>query len=147
MRGLLAHLEVPSERWWPSAWAFPARCAVRRARSGTWRSCRAGSGCSPSSWCTRNWDSRCSSTTTGGGGRGRLQPPRSRARHRWRRARPGRWRAAQPHARDVRRSAVASARQTPLSAGVLGERAEVLAAVALVLRESRRVVAEPSLSP
>jgi hypothetical protein len=30
---------------------------------------------------------------------------------------------------------------------VLGERAEVLAAVALVLRESRRVVAEPSLSP
>jgi predicted NBD/HSP70 family sugar kinase len=46
----------------------------------------------------------------------------------------------------VRRSAVASARQTPITAGVLGDRAEVLGAVALVLRESRRVVAEPSLA-
>jgi predicted NBD/HSP70 family sugar kinase len=46
----------------------------------------------------------------------------------------------------VRRSAIASARQTPISAGVLGERAEVLGAVALVLRESGRGTAEPSLA-
>jgi predicted NBD/HSP70 family sugar kinase len=43
----------------------------------------------------------------------------------------------------VGRSAIASLRATPVLAGVLGERAEVLGAVALVLRESRRYVAEP----
>ncbi len=43
----------------------------------------------------------------------------------------------------VQRSAIASLRSTPVLAGVLGERAEVLGAVALVLRESRRYVAEP----
>jgi predicted NBD/HSP70 family sugar kinase len=43
----------------------------------------------------------------------------------------------------VQRSAIASLRGTPILAGVLGERAEVLGAVALVLRESRRYVAEP----
>jgi predicted NBD/HSP70 family sugar kinase len=43
----------------------------------------------------------------------------------------------------VGRSAIASLRDTPVLAGVLGERAEVLGAVALVLRESRRYVAEP----
>jgi predicted NBD/HSP70 family sugar kinase len=46
----------------------------------------------------------------------------------------------------VRRSAIASVRETPISAGVLGERAEVLGAVALVLRESGRGTAEPSLA-
>src|SRR3954454_1754850 len=46
----------------------------------------------------------------------------------------------------VHRSAIASARQTPTPAGVLGERAEVLGAVALVLRESGRGPAEPSLA-
>jgi hypothetical protein len=34
-------------------------------------------------------------------------------------------------------------RRIPVTAGVLGARAEVLGAVALVLRESRRHVAEP----
>ena len=43
----------------------------------------------------------------------------------------------------VQRSAIASQRGTPILAGVLGDRAEVLGAVALVLRESRRYVAEP----
>jgi predicted NBD/HSP70 family sugar kinase len=43
----------------------------------------------------------------------------------------------------ARRSSIASLRETPMLAGVLGERAEVLGAVALVLRESRRYVAEP----
>jgi predicted NBD/HSP70 family sugar kinase len=43
----------------------------------------------------------------------------------------------------VRRSAIASLRATPVLEGVLGDRAEVLGAVALVLRESRRYVAEP----
>jgi predicted NBD/HSP70 family sugar kinase len=43
----------------------------------------------------------------------------------------------------VQRSAIASLRGTPVLAGVLGERAEVLGAVALVLRESRRYVAVP----
>ena len=43
----------------------------------------------------------------------------------------------------VQRSAIASLRATPVLQGVLGERAEVLGAVALVLRESRRYVAEP----
>jgi predicted NBD/HSP70 family sugar kinase len=43
----------------------------------------------------------------------------------------------------VQRSSIASLRGTPVLAGVLGERAEVLGAVALVLRESRRYVAEP----
>jgi predicted NBD/HSP70 family sugar kinase len=41
------------------------------------------------------------------------------------------------------RSAIASLREIPVEAGVLGERAEVLGAVALVLRESKRVVADP----
>jgi predicted NBD/HSP70 family sugar kinase len=41
------------------------------------------------------------------------------------------------------RSAIASLREIPVDAGVLGERAEVLGAVALVLRESKRVVADP----
>jgi predicted NBD/HSP70 family sugar kinase len=43
----------------------------------------------------------------------------------------------------VRRSAIAATREVPVTAGVLGERAEVLGAVALVLRESQRFVAEP----
>jgi predicted NBD/HSP70 family sugar kinase len=43
----------------------------------------------------------------------------------------------------ARRSSIAAMRETELSAGVLGERAEVLGAVALVLRESERFVAEP----
>jgi predicted NBD/HSP70 family sugar kinase len=41
----------------------------------------------------------------------------------------------------AQRSAIASLRATPVLQGVLGERAEVLGAVALVLRESRRYVA------
>jgi predicted NBD/HSP70 family sugar kinase len=44
----------------------------------------------------------------------------------------------------VARSAIAATREVPISAGVLGERAEVLGAVALVLRESQRFVAEPA---
>ncbi len=43
----------------------------------------------------------------------------------------------------VRRSGIGAARETPVLAAVLGERAEVLGAIALVLRESRRSVAEP----
>jgi predicted NBD/HSP70 family sugar kinase len=43
----------------------------------------------------------------------------------------------------VGRSAIAATREVPIRAGVLGERAEVLGAVALVLRESQRFVAEP----
>ena len=43
----------------------------------------------------------------------------------------------------VQRSAIAATRQVPVVSGVLGERAEVLGAVALVLRESERFVAEP----
>jgi predicted NBD/HSP70 family sugar kinase len=43
----------------------------------------------------------------------------------------------------VRRSAIASTRDTEIVAGMLGERAEVLGTVALVLRESQRFVAEP----
>jgi hypothetical protein len=43
----------------------------------------------------------------------------------------------------VGRSAIAATREVPILAGVLGERAEVLGAVALVLRESQRFVAEP----
>jgi predicted NBD/HSP70 family sugar kinase len=44
----------------------------------------------------------------------------------------------------VHRSAIAATREVPVVAGVLGERAEVLGAVALVLRESERFVAEPA---
>jgi predicted NBD/HSP70 family sugar kinase len=44
----------------------------------------------------------------------------------------------------VGRSAIAATREVPVVAGVLGERAEVLGAVALVLRESQRFVAEPA---
>jgi predicted NBD/HSP70 family sugar kinase len=43
----------------------------------------------------------------------------------------------------VGRSAIAATREVPVLPGVLGERAEVLGAVALVLRESRSFVAEP----
>ena len=46
----------------------------------------------------------------------------------------------------VRRSALTATREVPVLAGVLGDRAEVLGAVALVLRESRRFVAEPVAS-
>lgn len=42
------------------------------------------------------------------------------------------------------RSATAATRDVPVVAGVLGERAEVLGAVALVLRESQRFVAKPA---
>ena len=49
----------------------------------------------------------------------------------------------EPLRRTVRRSAIGATRHTDVVAGVLGERAEVLGAVALVLRESRRYVAEP----
>jgi hypothetical protein len=45
---------------------------------------------------------------------------------------------------QLRRSAIAAVRDVPVVAGVLGERAEVLGAVALVLRESQRFVAEPA---
>jgi len=44
----------------------------------------------------------------------------------------------------VGRSAIAATREVPVVAGVLGERAEVLGAVALVLRESQRFVAAPA---
>jgi predicted NBD/HSP70 family sugar kinase len=44
----------------------------------------------------------------------------------------------------LRRSAIAALRELPVEAGVLSERAEVLGAVALVLRESKRFVAEPA---
>jgi predicted NBD/HSP70 family sugar kinase len=43
----------------------------------------------------------------------------------------------------VRRATIDAVRDVPVTGGVLGERAEVLGAVALVLRESRRFVAEP----
>ena len=49
----------------------------------------------------------------------------------------------EPIREAVRRSAIAATREVPVVAGVLGERAEVLGAVALVLRESRSFVAEP----
>jgi predicted NBD/HSP70 family sugar kinase len=44
----------------------------------------------------------------------------------------------------VGRSAIAATREVPVLEGVLGERAEVLGAVALVLRESQRFVAQPA---
>jgi predicted NBD/HSP70 family sugar kinase len=48
------------------------------------------------------------------------------------------------HVREmVLRTAIGATRELPIVAGVLGERAEVLGAVALVLRESQRFVAEP----
>jgi predicted NBD/HSP70 family sugar kinase len=50
----------------------------------------------------------------------------------------------EPMAAMVRRSGIGAVRETPVTAGVLGERAEVLGAIALVLRESRRFVAEPT---
>ncbi len=50
----------------------------------------------------------------------------------------------EPAALMVRRSGIGSVRATPVLAAVLGERAEVLGAIALVLRESRRAVADPS---
>jgi predicted NBD/HSP70 family sugar kinase len=50
----------------------------------------------------------------------------------------------EPLRATVRRSAIAATREIPVVAGVLGERAEVLGAVALVLRESQRFVAEPA---
>jgi predicted NBD/HSP70 family sugar kinase len=50
----------------------------------------------------------------------------------------------EPMAAMVRRSGIGAVRQTPVVAGVLGERAEVLGAIALVLRESQRFVAEPA---
>ena len=43
----------------------------------------------------------------------------------------------------IRRSAIAATREVKVTAGVLAERAEVLGAVALVLRESERFVAAP----
>jgi predicted NBD/HSP70 family sugar kinase len=49
----------------------------------------------------------------------------------------------EPLRASLRRSAIAATRDVPVDAGVLGERAEVLGAVALVLRESQRFVAEP----
>ena len=49
-----------------------------------------------------------------------------------------------PAAAMVRRSGIGAVRATPVLAGVLGERAEVLGAIALVLRESRRAVADPA---
>jgi predicted NBD/HSP70 family sugar kinase/biotin operon repressor len=50
----------------------------------------------------------------------------------------------EPLRASVGRSAIAATREVPVLAGVLGERAEVLGAVALVLRESQRFVAEPA---
>lgn len=49
-----------------------------------------------------------------------------------------------PMRETVRRSAIAAVRDVALVEGVLGDRAEVLGAVALVLRESQRFVAEPA---
>jgi predicted NBD/HSP70 family sugar kinase len=49
-----------------------------------------------------------------------------------------------PLRESLARSAIAATRDVPVVAGVLGERAEVLGAVALVLRESQRFVAEPA---
>jgi predicted NBD/HSP70 family sugar kinase len=43
----------------------------------------------------------------------------------------------------VRRSSIAATRDVPVVPGVLAERAEVLGAIALVLRESQRFVSEP----
>jgi predicted NBD/HSP70 family sugar kinase len=48
-----------------------------------------------------------------------------------------------PLRKIVQRSAIAATREVPVVAGVLGERAEVLGAMALVLRESQRFVAKP----
>jgi predicted NBD/HSP70 family sugar kinase len=53
----------------------------------------------------------------------------------------------EPLRASLRRSAIAATRDVPVHGGVLGERAEVLGAVALVLRESQRFVAEPALEP
>jgi predicted NBD/HSP70 family sugar kinase len=53
----------------------------------------------------------------------------------------------EPLRNAVGRSAIAATRDVPIVAGVLGERAEVLGAVALVLRESQRFVAEPQRVP
>jgi len=50
----------------------------------------------------------------------------------------------EPLRASLARSAIAATREVPVLAGVLGERAEVLGAVALVLRESQRFVAEPA---
>jgi predicted NBD/HSP70 family sugar kinase/biotin operon repressor len=50
----------------------------------------------------------------------------------------------EPLRASLGRSAIAATREVPVLAGVLGERAEVLGAVALVLRESQRFVAEPA---
>jgi predicted NBD/HSP70 family sugar kinase len=50
----------------------------------------------------------------------------------------------EPLRASLRRSAIAATRDVPVLAGILGERAEVLGAVALVLRESQRLVAEPA---
>jgi predicted NBD/HSP70 family sugar kinase len=50
----------------------------------------------------------------------------------------------EPLRATVGRSAIAATREVPVLEGVLGERAEVLGAVALVLRESQRFVAEPA---
>jgi predicted NBD/HSP70 family sugar kinase/biotin operon repressor len=50
----------------------------------------------------------------------------------------------EPLRASLGRSAIAATREVPVVAGVLGERAEVLGAVALVLRESQRFVAEPA---
>jgi hypothetical protein len=49
-----------------------------------------------------------------------------------------------PLRESLARSAIAATREVPVLAGVLGDRAEVLGAVALVLRESQRFVAEPA---
>jgi predicted NBD/HSP70 family sugar kinase len=50
----------------------------------------------------------------------------------------------EPLRTSLARSAIAATREVPVLGGVLGERAEVLGAVALVLRESQRFVAEPA---
>jgi predicted NBD/HSP70 family sugar kinase len=50
----------------------------------------------------------------------------------------------EPLRASLGRSAIAATRDVPVVAGVLGERAEVLGAVALVLRESQRFVSEPA---
>ena len=50
----------------------------------------------------------------------------------------------EPLRASLRRAAIGSMRDVPVVAGVLGERAEVLGAVALVLRGSDRYVADPA---
>ena len=50
----------------------------------------------------------------------------------------------EPAGAMVRRAAIGAVRDTPVIGAVLGDRAELLGAIALVLRESRRAAADPA---